>query len=152
MFHPLDPEPQAEGSDGDDSEGQLEEIDFADIGRIQAAVDAAAARQTAVLSKVTTVKEQTTSFFVDTTPADISLKQHTPEIRTNRLDGGALGETVSDDDEEITILDQDGRIILKFVGDKWTPVDCLIVYKERIISGGENKIYFFSQQANTFTI
>ncbi|KAI0745631.1 hypothetical protein C8Q76DRAFT_639423 [Earliella scabrosa] len=103
VFHPLDPEPQAEGSDGDDSEGQLEEIDFADIGKIQAAVDAAAARQTAVLSKVAIVKEQTASFFVDTTPADISLKQHTPEIRTNRLDGGALGETVSDDDEEIIV-------------------------------------------------
>ncbi|KAH9895194.1 hypothetical protein C8Q73DRAFT_645566 [Cubamyces lactineus] len=84
-----------------DDDEELEEVDFADIGRLQAAVDAAAASQKmdATATQATAV-EETASFFVDTTPA--SAFQGNGTIRTT-LDRsqGVLGGT--DDDEEVIV-------------------------------------------------
>lgn len=77
-----------------DSEGDedIEEIDFADIGKLQAAIDSAAA-QTRHLSK-STLEEKFTGFYIDTTPAPIS------ETVAHNFTGRILGED-SDDDEVI---------------------------------------------------
>ncbi|KAI0332287.1 hypothetical protein GY45DRAFT_1321065 [Cubamyces sp. BRFM 1775] len=86
-----------------EDEEELEEVDFADIGRLQAEVDAAAANLKAesTATQVTAV-EESASFFIDTTPANIL--QNNGDIRTT-LDRsqGALGE-VDDDDEVIVYV------------------------------------------------
>lgn len=102
VFHPLDKQVEgAEVEEGDDE--RLEEIDFADIARIQAEVDAAAARQDAVVSEVTTAKEETASFFVDTTPAEVDRSRSNAPIQVNRMEG-ALGDTNVDEDEDEEII------------------------------------------------
>ncbi|EJF65216.1 hypothetical protein DICSQDRAFT_98859 [Dichomitus squalens LYAD-421 SS1] len=85
-----------------EEEEQLEEIDFADIGRIQAEVDAAAANSQVVPSAVSTTITELTTFFVDTTPAPVSTNSTTNRIQVNKLDG-ALGGAAVDDDEEVIV-------------------------------------------------
>ncbi|RDX55233.1 hypothetical protein OH76DRAFT_1372984 [Lentinus brumalis] len=100
VFHPLDEAPEPSGDEGD--EEQLEEIDFADIGKIQAQVDAAAKEKPTVTER-TTVQQESTSFFVDTTPSNVT-HNHTSRIKVERVDGGALGEATEDDDEVIVYV------------------------------------------------
>ncbi|KAM5533732.1 hypothetical protein V8D89_012605 [Ganoderma adspersum] len=83
-----------------EEDGQLEEIDFADIGKLQAKVDAASKANPAV-PKVATATEST-SFFEDTTPAPVGAFSSADRIPVNTLDG-ALGAGPVDDDEEIIV-------------------------------------------------
>ncbi|CDO76051.1 hypothetical protein BN946_scf184696.g3 [Trametes cinnabarina] len=87
--------------DSEADEEELEEIDFADIGRLQAEVDAAAAVTDTTATQPITVNEQTT-FFVDITPAPIRLNKKPERIAVNKLDG-ALGQA-ADDDEVIVYV------------------------------------------------
>ncbi|GJE92824.1 hypothetical protein PsYK624_089820 [Phanerochaete sordida] len=79
-------------------EEQLEEIDFSEIGRFQAEVDATAAKQansnTEVISEVTVVEEKFTGFYIDTNPAPV--KDNAPRRDTREI----LGD---DDDDEIIV-------------------------------------------------
>jgi hypothetical protein len=52
-------------------EEQLEEIDFSEVGRLQAEVDAAAANITEKKTEVTVVEEKFTGFYIDTNPAPV---------------------------------------------------------------------------------
>ncbi|KAI1794231.1 hypothetical protein LXA43DRAFT_166417 [Ganoderma leucocontextum] len=90
---------QAELSGEEDD--QLEEIDFADIGKLQAAVDAATSKVNSTAPKVATATESA-SFFVDTTPAPVGTSWSANRIQVNALDG-ALGVAPDDDDEEIIV-------------------------------------------------
>ncbi|KAI0708934.1 hypothetical protein C8T65DRAFT_649427 [Cerioporus squamosus] len=101
VFHPLDK--ATEPVDDEGGEEQLEEIDFADIGKIQAQVDAAAAAEKPTAPVVTTVQQQSASFFIDATPSDVT-DYHSSRIQVDRVDGGALGEAVDDDDEVIVYV------------------------------------------------
>ncbi|KAL4246617.1 Splicing-associated domain-containing protein [Abortiporus biennis] len=79
----------------------LEEIDFSEIGRLQAEVDATAAarRQNpgSTTPDISMVEEKFTGFYIDTTPAPIE--------RSSRISyGPVLGESM-DDDEEIIVYD-----------------------------------------------
>ncbi|KAI0644699.1 hypothetical protein C8Q79DRAFT_973205 [Trametes meyenii] len=75
---------------------EMEEIDFADIGKIQAQVDAAAANAAAMGNTGTTMKGSTT-FFVDTTPAPIRPSNSTLPVQADKLQG-ALGDDEEDDE------------------------------------------------------
>ena len=84
--------------DVDDAEGeQLEEIDFSEVGRLQAEVDAAAASmpETTRKAEVSVVEESFTGFYIDTNPSPV----HTTSARETRP---ALGEE-EDEDEEIIV-------------------------------------------------
>ena len=90
---------QAEISGEED--GQLEEIDFTDIGKLQARVDAAASEANSAVPKPATAIESA-SFFEDTTPAPVGAISSTDRILVNTLDG-ALGATPVSDEEEIIV-------------------------------------------------
>ncbi|KAI8992915.1 hypothetical protein BD414DRAFT_437389 [Trametes punicea] len=77
-------------------EEELEEVDFAEIGRIQAEVDAAAAIAGAATVTQVNVSHEST-FFVDTTPAPVTQNTGPRQIAINRLEG-ALGEVADDED------------------------------------------------------
>ncbi|KAI0661398.1 hypothetical protein C8Q70DRAFT_1052478 [Cubamyces menziesii] len=84
-----------------EDEEELEEVDFADIGRLQAEVDAAAATQKdeATTTQVVAV-EESASFFIDTTPAHVfqsNGNMHAPADQSQ----GVLGE--ADDDDEVIV-------------------------------------------------
>ncbi|KAI0769425.1 hypothetical protein BD413DRAFT_558254 [Trametes elegans] len=83
------------GENGAEDE-ELEEIDFGDIGRIQAEVDAAAAQATVTETTSTSAKESV-SFFVDTTPGPVHHVPQNQEIHVNKLQG-ALGRAEEDDE------------------------------------------------------
>ncbi|OJT14888.1 G-patch and R3H domain-containing protein C30B4.02c [Trametes pubescens] len=76
-------------------EEELEEFDFADIGKIQAAVDAGRAADGPV--KASQTVEEQTAFFVDTTPMAIMSAARGHRIATNQLQG-TFGEASDDDD------------------------------------------------------
>ncbi|KAI0674881.1 hypothetical protein C8Q78DRAFT_1135938 [Trametes maxima] len=97
VFNPtLAAEDQLSAEEGD----EVEEIDFADIGRIQAQVDAAAANVAATTGNTGTTVKETPTFFVDTTPAPVLHSDPTQQIQVNKLQG-TLGD--DDDDEEIIV-------------------------------------------------
>ncbi|KZT63736.1 hypothetical protein DAEQUDRAFT_770335 [Daedalea quercina L-15889] len=84
------------------AEEEIKEIDFADLGKLQAEVDAIATTMAGehTHTRVTTdtkVKEETfAGFFVDTTPAPVTARS-APTAMTDRMEG-ALGE-----DDEIIV-------------------------------------------------
>ncbi|PIL36280.1 hypothetical protein GSI_01942 [Ganoderma sinense ZZ0214-1] len=80
---------------------QLEEIDFADIGELQAKVDAAATKSNPTGLQAVT-KTESASFFEDTTPAPVGTISSADRIQVNALDG-ALGAAAVDEDEEIIV-------------------------------------------------
>lgn len=84
--------------DGEDGEGEqeLEEIDFSEVGRLQAEVDAAAAEGVQQKSEVTVVEQKFTGFYIDTTPSAV-ISSHV----TAHSEGPALGE--EDEDEEVIV-------------------------------------------------
>ncbi|KAI0075860.1 hypothetical protein K474DRAFT_1708659 [Panus rudis PR-1116 ss-1] len=96
-----DAEEELSGEEEQDEE-QLEEIDFSEIGRVQAEVDAAYARQTAgstIASEANKVsapalEEKFTGFFIDTTPGPVS-------DQTTTVGNNALGDAL--DDEEVIV-------------------------------------------------
>ncbi|KAL1945851.1 hypothetical protein VTO73DRAFT_1853 [Trametes versicolor] len=88
------PENVAHSSGGEE---ELEEFDFADIGKIQAAVDAGRAAGASVKASQTVSVKQETAFFVDTTPMAILSAARGQQIATNQLHG-TLGEASDDDD------------------------------------------------------
>ncbi|KAH8107657.1 hypothetical protein BXZ70DRAFT_3101 [Cristinia sonorae] len=97
-----DAEAEAEGNDKSGEE-ELEEIDFSDIARIQAEVDAAAATRREEVhhaSQPHDIQEQFTGFYVDTTPAQATALSSS--IAVERVTG-VLGE-VDDDDEVIVYV------------------------------------------------
>ena len=59
------------GGDAEDDaeEEELEEIDFSEIGRLQAEVDAAAANIATSAQEEVSVEQEFTGFYVDTTPS-----------------------------------------------------------------------------------
>ena len=82
-------------------EEQLEEIDFSEIGRLQAEVDATAAKlaeaKAEATSEVTVVEEKFTGFYIDTNPApvmDVSPRRDTRET---------LGDDNDDDDDDVIV-------------------------------------------------
>ncbi|KAH9858987.1 hypothetical protein C2E23DRAFT_746290 [Lenzites betulinus] len=84
-------------------EEELEEIDFADIGRLQAEVDAAAVANAGMEGTPTVTAQQEVSFFVDTTPTSITSGAHQHRIEVDQLQG-ALGEMDDDDDDVIVYV------------------------------------------------
>ena len=100
VFHPLEKAPEPSGDNA--GEEQLEEIDFADIGKIQAQVDAAAASKSNT-TKTTSVHQESASFFFDTTPSSVT-HHRTDDIRADRVGDGALGEATEEDDEVIVYV------------------------------------------------
>lgn len=74
-------------------EDQLEEIDFTEIGRLQAEVDAAAADAVDTTAQVETLRETFTGFYVDTKPATVKHPVAAEEQR----------EVLGDDDDEIIV-------------------------------------------------
>ncbi|TFY57471.1 hypothetical protein EVJ58_g6998 [Rhodofomes roseus] len=93
-------------------EGNLEEIDFADVGKLQAEVDAIAATMTSDETHTTAsieakmTQETFTGFYVDTTPAPVAMRP-TPFATTDRMEG-VLGE----DDEIIVYVAPHPRVSL----------------------------------------
>ncbi|EKM54770.1 uncharacterized protein PHACADRAFT_258843 [Phanerochaete carnosa HHB-10118-sp] len=85
----------------DAPEEQLEEIDFSDIGKLQAEVDAAAAKlaesKTETALDVAVVGEKFTGFYIDTNPAPVKEGTHTRDIRD------ILGDDDDDDDDEVIV-------------------------------------------------
>lgn len=106
-------EAQDEASAGDESgeEEQIEEIDFADVGKIQAEVDATAAllaagqqpRAPAEASEVAVVEEKFTGFWVDTTPTPVARQTTSETVLVDRVNG-VLGECPPDDEEIIVYV------------------------------------------------
>ena len=89
-----------EGEDGENGSGdeeQLEEIDFTDVGKMQAEEDAIAATMTHAQTQSQATKETFSGFYVDTTPTPVAARP-APSIAADRMEG-ALG----DDDEEIIV-------------------------------------------------
>jgi hypothetical protein len=82
-------QPLEEGADasveGQDDEDELEEIDFADLGRLQAEVDAAAAARTLHSTDVTVheVEQQFTGFYIDPSPASMEADQPIVSVEVN---------------------------------------------------------------------
>lgn len=87
------------GEDGSEDEKQLAEIDSADVGKMQATVDAMAAtrRGEQGVASETRMEESFVGFYVDTRPAPVAARP-TPPFATAQMEG-ALG----DDDEEIIV-------------------------------------------------
>lgn len=78
-------------------EEELEEFDFADIGKIQAAVDAGRAANAPVKAPQAVATKEQTAFFADTTPMAILSAARGQRIATNQVQG-TLGEATDDDD------------------------------------------------------
>lgn len=103
---------------------QLEEIDFADIGKLQAKVDAAASKTNPTISEMTAATASM-NFFEDTTPAPIGTTSSADRIQVNPL-SGALGTSPIDDDEEIIVYvaphPRTGKSVLQDVSARNTPI------------------------------
>lgn len=79
------PDVLAEEESGSEEEEQLEQIDFSEICRLQAEVDAAAARkpESELQEEVTVVEEKFTGFYVDTKPsAVVETLRHAQTVET----------------------------------------------------------------------
>ncbi|KZT04134.1 uncharacterized protein LAESUDRAFT_703719 [Laetiporus sulphureus 93-53] len=92
---------------GESEDDRLEEIDFADLGKIQADVDAVAAVEVVTSTtsepedahtEIKALEEKFTGFFVDTTPTPVT-EQPANNVIAADLVEAALGE----DDEEIIV-------------------------------------------------
>lgn len=81
----------------DDDDDDLEEIDFADIGRLQAEVDAAVQVSLPMAASVTGTNP---GFFIDTAPGSAS----TSQLNNSKPLTQALGEDEEDDDEVIVYV------------------------------------------------
>ena len=57
------------GAVDDDDDERLEEIDFSEVGRVQAEVDVAAANSARIKEEMLVIEEKFTGFYVDTEPA-----------------------------------------------------------------------------------
>lgn len=91
---------EPEGGDGgnrSEDEEQIEEIDFADVGKMQATVDAIAATMSGeqAFAPESKMKETSSCFYVDTTPAPVAARSI--PVATARM------EVLGDDDEEIIV-------------------------------------------------
>ncbi|CAL1706004.1 unnamed protein product [Somion occarium] len=84
--------------DAEQYEDELEEIDFSEVGRIQAEVDAASTTLPST-SDVTVVEEKFTGFYIDTNPTPIS---QDAQIDAGKVDEDALG--ISWDEDEIVYV------------------------------------------------
>lgn len=84
---------------GSDDGEEIEEIDFADIGKLQAAVDAAATntKPSDGSAGLAAMEQKFTGFFIDTTPASVS------GAIAHDFQGPILGEEI--EDEEIIVYD-----------------------------------------------
>lgn len=87
-----------------DGEEELEEVDFTDIGRVQAEVDAAASQPPVLSPEAPATEEMPASFFVDTTPSTVIHTTNSKTIQVDRLNG-ALGDatTNNEDDDEVIV-------------------------------------------------
>ena len=109
------PEGAEDGQESSGDEEALEEIDFNDIGKIQAEVDAAAASRMPTpqaeqsMDETKIIEEKFMGFYVDTKPTaipDFDAKERAePEIQVDRVDVllGQPGD-VDDDDEDDKIV------------------------------------------------
>ncbi|THG94651.1 hypothetical protein EW026_g6864 [Hermanssonia centrifuga] len=89
---------EEDANEESDTEG-LEVIDFSEVGRLQAEVDAAAAQQqTRLKTEVNVVQERFTGFYIDTEPTPVL---DVPLIPSSAIGGLVLGE--QQDDEEIIV-------------------------------------------------
>ncbi|CCL98192.1 uncharacterized protein FIBRA_00186 [Fibroporia radiculosa] len=107
------PEREALSSSSEDEEA-LEEIDFKDIGRLQAEVDAAAALvqtggPSVKAADTTIVEEKFTGFYIDTTPSGPNPHPTDDRIPVGRTTG-VLGEQLQDDEEVIVYVAPHPRI------------------------------------------
>jgi hypothetical protein len=90
VFGVPDPASDASGSDGEGPEETLEEINFEDLARMQAEVDALAAKRSVQATNTSTtlktageaamveVREKFTGFYIDTKPAPVRTRVHSP--------------------------------------------------------------------------
>ncbi|KAI0829778.1 hypothetical protein BC628DRAFT_1314788 [Trametes gibbosa] len=99
--------PEQNGKNLADEE-ELEEIDFADIGKLQAKVDAAAAVRSAPKVADKTTVQEGTAYFVDTTPTSMAWDTRAHRIEVDRLHG-TLG-TGDDEDDVIVYVAPHPRI------------------------------------------
>ena len=97
----FNPNGQDEASEDEEA---LEEIDFADVGRFQAQVDAAATQPGISLPNVTSGKGPLDGFFIDPTPS-ATHSNGREDIHAARLDNALGSATVNDadDDEEVIV-------------------------------------------------
>ncbi|KAL6301264.1 hypothetical protein BKA93DRAFT_471941 [Sparassis latifolia] len=106
VFSGADAEESDNGDNGDSSSAdQLEEIGFADIGKVQAEVDAAAAsvatkdQRPSAAIEVNASEEKFTGFYVDTEPTR-KFALPTKTVLVEHLEG-ALGDNSQDDEDVI---------------------------------------------------
>lgn len=93
VFNGEDEDDADEDADEDDEAGEeeaLEEIDFADIGRLQAEVDASARTAQAKAGDITVVEEKFTGFYIDPNPAILESPSRT--VRASQAAESALGD------------------------------------------------------------
>ncbi|KAH9949094.1 hypothetical protein B0H21DRAFT_730565 [Amylocystis lapponica] len=106
VFSGAHPEGSDSGSPSDDEE-RFEEINFEDVGKLQAEVDAAAALgvegNPSGSVTVAAAEEKFTGFYVDTTPAPVHSLQADKRVLVDRMEG-VLGETQDEDDEIIVYV------------------------------------------------
>lgn len=102
MFNGEDEDDADDDADEDDETGEeeaLEEIDFADIGRLQAEVDASARTAQAKAGDITVVEEKFTGFHID--PNSAILQPPSRTVRASQAAETALGDI---DDEVIVYV------------------------------------------------